>query len=287
MDGISSKTPARAITRTVALSLLLAASACQKAPTPGAQQPAAPGATGAPEPGAPEPGAPEPGAPNITPDRPTAAPGALAPPSAESTGPAGQPAPPPAAGALPGASPPAAPEAPAAPPPAAPVVVPAGTHLTVRLDTALGSASSAAGEGFSGSLVNGITIRGTRLIPRHAMVIGKVVNARAAGKFAGGASLSLRVESVAGRSVETSLYSQQVEGKGKRTGAIIGGTAVAGALLGALAGHGRGAAIGAVAGGGVGTLGAAETGNNRDVVLPAGTLLTFKLRQSISVQPQP
>ncbi len=146
---------------------------------------------------------------------------------------------------------------------------------------------SAAGENFTASLVNGVTVQGTQVLRRRAPVVGKVVDAQAAGKFAGDASIGLRLETVADHAVVTSLYSRRVEGKGGRTAAVIGGTTVAGALLGALAGHGRGAAIGALAGGGVGTLGAAETGNNRDIVLPQGTVLTFKLQHAISLNPQP
>jgi hypothetical protein len=167
------------------------------------------------------------------------------------------------------------------------LTIPAGTHLTVRLEAPLGSATSAVGQEFTATLVNGVKIHGAQALPRHASVVGKVVDAKAAGKFAGDASLGLRLESVADRTVDTSIYSQHVQGKGARTAAVIGGTSVAGALLGALAGHGRGAAIGAVAGGGVGTLGAAETGNNRDIVLPPGTVLTFKLQHAISVERPP
>ncbi len=253
--------------------LVVAAGACQKAPAPGS---------------------------DLSAGAPSAAASAAAPPEVEPTpqpaapitAPVAQPASP--AVAASSGTPPAAPAAPqtapaVAPEPVAakPVVIPAGTRLSIRLERALGSAMSATGESFTASLVNGVTIQGTRVLRQRAPVVGKVVDAKAAGKFAGDASIGLRLETVADHAVVTSTYSRRVEGKGGRTAAVIGGTAVAGALLGALAGHGRGAAIGAVAGGGVGTLGAAETGNNRDIVLPQGTVLTFKLRHAISLEPQP
>ena len=56
-----------------------------------------------------------------------------------------------------------------------------------------------------------------------------------------------------------------------------------GALIGSLAGGGKGAAIGALAGGGAGAGGAAFTGN-KDIVLPAESALSFKLEQSIEVR---
>jgi hypothetical protein len=62
----------------------------------------------------------------------------------------------------------------------------------------------------------------------------------------------------------------------------VGGGAGLGALIGGLAGGGKGAAIGALAGGGAGTAGSAFTGN-KQIVLPAETLLTFKLDHSVRI----
>ena len=54
------------------------------------------------------------------------------------------------------------------------------------------------------------------------------------------------------------------------------------ALIGALAGGGKGAAIGALAGGGAGTAGSAFTGN-RDVTLPAESAVSFKLEAPLEI----
>jgi len=169
------------------------------------------------------------------------------------------------------------------PPPPAPVVLPAGSWITVRLDAPLSSRTNSVGDQFSATVSKAIVVKGRTVIDSQAAVVGKVVDARAAGKFAGDSSLGLRLVSVADHQVTTSAFSQQIEGKGKRSGLVIGGTALAGALIGGLAGHGRGALIGGAVGGGAGTLGAAETGNNRDVLLPAGSVLTFKLARSLTL----
>jgi hypothetical protein len=54
-----------------------------------------------------------------------------------------------------------------------------------------------------------------------------------------------------------------------------------GALIGGLAGGGKGALIGGLAGGGAGTAAGAYTGS-RDVVIPAESRITFRLTQSVT-----
>jgi hypothetical protein len=50
-----------------------------------------------------------------------------------------------------------------------------------------------------------------------------------------------------------------------------------GALIGGLAGGGKGALIGGLSGAGAGTVAGAYTGN-RDVVIPSESVVTFRLR---------
>ena len=171
---------------------------------------------------------------------------------------------------------------------AEPIVVPAGTALTVRLGQAVGSKISQAGQSFSGTLANSIVVGGKTAIPSGTAVSGTVTDAKPLGRFAGGASLSLKLDSInlngSDRAIQTAAITQSAKGKGKRTAVMAGGGAALGALIGGLAGGGKGAAIGAVAGGGAGTGGAAFTGN-KDIVLPAESALTFSLSQPIEIQP--
>ena len=167
------------------------------------------------------------------------------------------------------------------------MVVPAGTSLTVRLGEALGSKISSPGQSFSATLANPIEVGGAVVIPAGAAVEGTVVDAKPLGKFKGGASLDITLSSITvngrPRAIETSSVLRAEKGKGKRTAVVTGGGAALGALIGGLAGGGKGAAIGALAGGGAGATGSALTGN-KDIVLPAESALTFKLRSPLEVR---
>lgn len=224
------------------------------------------------------------------------APPAPATPAAPASAPvASQTAPVPAQSQVPAtaaaSSPAAFPTSASAPPPAPPqprtVTVPAGATLTVRLGQAVGSKTSQAGDRFAASLAQPVAVGGNVVIPAGAEVSGTVTQAHAAGRFKGGATLALCLDSIMiqGRqySIQTTTVSRASKGKGKRTAGLIGGGAGAGALIGGLAGGGKGAAIGALAGAGAGTAGAGLTGN-RDISLPAESTLSFKLSSTLTLR---
>lgn len=168
-----------------------------------------------------------------------------------------------------------------------PVVVPAGTVLTVRLASAVGSKISTAGQTFTATVATPVEVEGKTVIPAGASASGIVVDAKPLGRFKGGASLQLKLNSVSvngsDRAISTSSVVRSEKGKGKRTAVLAGGGAAVGALIGGLAGGGKGAAIGALAGGGAGTGGAAFTGN-KDIVLPAESAVSFKLEAPLEVK---
>jgi hypothetical protein len=73
-------------------------------------------------------------------------------------------------------------------------------------------------------------------------------------------------------------------GKGRRSAAMIGGGAGLGMLVGGVASGGVGLLVGGLAGGGGGTALAGLTGN-RDLDIPAESVIHFKLASTLVVQP--
>ncbi len=181
------------------------------------------------------------------------------------------------------------PSAPAPPPPPAVITLAGGTTIRVRLDSDLGSKISQPGDSFRASVADDVLKDGEVVIPRGARAEGTVIDAKPLGRFKGGALLSVKLDRVHTKwgsyPVATSTISRAEQGKGKRSAGFIGGGAGLGAVIGGIAGGGKGAAIGALAGGGAGTAGTAFTGN-KQIVLPAESLLTFTLDHAVHITEQ-
>ncbi len=175
--------------------------------------------------------------------------------------------------------------APAPPPPPQPVTltVPSGTRVSASISQQLSAKGSNVGDAFGGELSSSLKTRGGEVVfPRGTRVEGTVVAAKGQGRFKGEGIIGIQLTSIGGQQVTTSAYTKQATGKGKRTAGFIGGGGGAGALIGGLAGGGKGALIGALAGAGAGTAGAALTGN-KDVAIPAESVVSFTLQSSLSV----
>jgi hypothetical protein len=212
---------------------------------------------------------------------------AAQPAGAPGTAPAAAPA------GAPGVAPAAAPvaeQAPPPPPPPPPIVIPAGTNVTARIGTTLGSKTAQDGQTFTGVLANGISRGGKVVIPAGSGVTGVVSEAKSAGKFKGEAIIAIRLTSINIHGVPTNVgtdeYCVTQKGKGKRTAVVIAGGTGAGALIGGLAGGGKGALIGGLVGAGAGTAGAAFTGN-KELTIPAESAVSFKTTTAITIEPAP
>jgi len=168
-----------------------------------------------------------------------------------------------------------------------PIVVPADTVINVVLDEPVGSKISSPGQNFAATVSQPVEVQGRIAIPKGARATGIVKDAKAAGRFKGGAALELTLASIeisgTNYDVHTTAPVETSKGKGKRTAAMVGGGAGGGAVIGGLAGGGKGAVIGGLIGAAAGTGGAGLTGN-RDITLPAETPLSFRLVDPLEVK---
>jgi hypothetical protein len=205
-----------------------------------------------------------------------------APPPASAATPAPAPAATPAPAPAESAAPPPAPAVPPPPPPPEKYVVPTGTPLVVRMGQTVSAKNSNVGDTFTGTLAQSVVVHGVKVIRAGAPVTGTVVASKGQGRFKGSGDLGIAVTRVGSYTVTTTSYEASAKGKGKRTAGFVGGGAGGGALLGGLAGGGKGALIGGLLGAGAGTAGAAFTGN-KDISVPAETVVTFNLSQPITV----
>ncbi len=155
--------------------------------------------------------------------------------------------------------------------------IPAGTVVRVRLGQTVSSATARAGDAWEGTLAANVVAGGKVLARRGAAVRGKVAEAAPSGRLQTPAVLKLRVTSIAGTPVRSTLVVRRGQSHKRRNTAAIGGGAAAGAIIGAIAGGGKGAAIGAGAGAAAGTAGAAATGK-QDISIPVESVLAFTIR---------
>jgi hypothetical protein len=169
------------------------------------------------------------------------------------------------------------------------VKVAAGTSLVIRINQHISVKTSHAGDRFTGEVVEPVVGRGDRVvIPKGAPVNGVVVASHRRGHFKGSSILELRLTYLTLNgtryALDTSDLTQTKKGKGKRSAAIIGGGAGAGMLIGGIATGGVGLLVGGLVGGGGGTLISGLTGN-RDIEIPAESIVRFKLADNLVIQP--
>ena len=166
-------------------------------------------------------------------------------------------------------------------------IVPAGTSLNVRTTQPIAADSAQPGMTITGVVDDPVAVDGQIVIPRGAIARLEVVNVERSSNLKGRDRVTFKVRSIETRSGTYPVSTNQAEfrgrSEGKRTaGKVIGGAA-AGAAIGGLLGGGTGAAIGATAGGGTGAVVAGS--GKAHLVVPAETLLQFRLSTSMRVEP--
>jgi hypothetical protein len=165
--------------------------------------------------------------------------------------------------------------------------IPTGTHMTVRLGSAISSGSASSGQSFRAMLAQDLVVHGKRIASAGAPVDGKITYVKPSGRLHAPGQLTLRLSSVEvnGRMVPLSTTAYHAKGKSHTKSNVtkIGGGAAAGALLGGLMGGGKGALIGTAAGAGAGTGLAAATGKE-EAHIPAEAVLAFTTTSPATVK---
>ncbi len=158
--------------------------------------------------------------------------------------------------------------------------IPSGTEIKVRADQQITATSANAGRRYGAIVSEAVTDNnGNTVIPKGARAQLTAV--------ANGSKVALDLTSVTvdGRryNIESSSYKSGSLGKNSTTAKYAGGGALAGTLIGALAGGGKGALIGAVAGGAAGA-GAQVLTTGKKIDIPAETELKFKTAQDLTMR---
>jgi hypothetical protein len=170
------------------------------------------------------------------------------------------------------------------------VHIPAGTSIVIRINQHINVKHSHVGERFTGEVAEDVATQpgAPIIVPRGTHVSGVVDASHRRGHFKGSSILELRLTSMTLNGLEYPLDTHDIvrtkKGKGKRSGAFIGGGAGLGMLVGGVATGGVGLVVGGLAGGGLGTAVAGMTGN-RDIDIPAESLMRFRLADDLVVQP--
>jgi hypothetical protein len=166
------------------------------------------------------------------------------------------------------------------------VTIPAGQSLLIRMIDGVDSSKNHVGDIFHASLETDLTLGNTVVARKGTDVYGRLAESQKSGNFSGKSELQLELTRLVidGKDypVVSSDYTLQGKGQGSQTAKKVGVGAVAGTIIGAIAGGGKGAAIGAAAGGATGA-GVQVLTKGAQVKVPSETVLEFRLQQPVTV----
>ena len=169
------------------------------------------------------------------------------------------------------------------------VIVPAGTTLSLVLDTPVGSDTSKVEDAVRAHLASPVVVNGIAALPAGSTVNGIVSAAERSGKVKGRARLAVQFTSVTregetGRyDIDTSDVARSAASTKKKDAAKIAVPAVGGALVGGIIGGGKGAAVGTAVGGGAGTAVVLST-RGEEVRLGKGAAMKVQLTEALTVR---
>jgi len=177
------------------------------------------------------------------------------------------------------------------PPPPAPefveLVIPADAVLGLQIDRTVSSELARVEDRVDARVTRDVRVGDRVAIPAGAIVQGSVMEVERGGKVKERAKLGIRFHTVVladgtRLNIRTDSIVREGASPAKGSAAKIGGAAAGGAILGAILGGGKGAVIGGSIGAAGGTA-ATMAGDRQPAVLPAGSTVSVRVQQPVTV----
>jgi len=162
----------------------------------------------------------------------------------------------------------------------------AGTRLAILTNEQIDSNNANSNQIYSGQVDQDVTDNAGEIIISRGSSAELVIRTYSSSNDM---TLDVQAITVNGRRYRISTAPLRKTGRNglgmnKRTAEMVGGGALIGTIIGAVVGHGKGAAIGAAVGA-AGGAGAQVLTKGKQVSIPAETVLTFSLNNSVTLAP--
>jgi hypothetical protein len=159
--------------------------------------------------------------------------------------------------------------------------------IGIRLDTTVSSETARVEDKVTATVARDVNVAGRTAIPSGSKLEGNVVSVEHGGKFKERSRLGIRFRSLlladgTRISLQTETIFREGESPTGQATSKVGASAIVGGILGAVIGGGKGAAIGSTVGAAGGTA-AVMAGGPKEAVFQAGTPLTLRLTQPVTV----
>jgi len=165
------------------------------------------------------------------------------------------------------------------------VSIPAGTTIVAELKNTISTENGEAGTPIRLETVSEVSLGEGLVLPAGVEIRGEVTHSKGGGRVAGAPELTLRFNEISVSGTDHRITAEPFRLRGRndalQSGAMIGGGAVAGGVVGAITGAGtlEGAAVGAVLGTGV-----AIATKGDQLVVSAGQKLRVRLTEPVLVK---
>jgi type IV secretory pathway VirB10-like protein len=169
-----------------------------------------------------------------------------------------------------------------------PILIPRGTSLSLTLETALSSAESREGDRVVARVEQAVADDGSVALPGGTFLEGRVTEVQPSGRVKGRARLAVAFDRIVVRGeryrVETTGISAEAADSQGRDAKILGGSAAAGAILGAITGGKKGAGKGILLGSAAGA-GAVLLTKGEEIEIPSGSRWKVRTTSDREIQP--